>query len=116
MPNALASCPDVTIPNGTAVSNIIKAREVYEDSDAFSLFAPSALDVHTYVIEVTPDISAAVPVWVVLNDGVSDVTPPAANKASVYPAPAFEAFRIKDQTGNVAADRTWKMRKLFNYN
>jgi hypothetical protein len=115
MPNAVVVCPNVTIPNGTSVSNEVKAREVFQDADAIALFAPAALDAHTYVIEVCPDIDATSPTWSVLNDAVSDVGPPAAGKAVVYPAPAISAFRIKDQTGNVAADRTWKMTKIYNY-
>ena len=114
MANQVVRCPSLTIANGAASSNVIKASEVYADADAIALFAPAVLDAHTFVIEVTADVSASPVVWNVLSDAVSDVGPPAAGKCVIYPAPAIEAFRITDQSGNVAADRTFKMLKIYN--
>jgi hypothetical protein len=107
--------PDITIPNGAAVSNIVRSS-TYDDAVALGITAPAALDAHTYVIEVNddPDATAADPEWVVLQAGGADVGPPAAAKGRTYQEMCFfGAFRIKDQTGNVAADRTWKCAKQW---
>jgi len=109
--------PDIVILSGAAVSNIIRSS-TYDDAVALSLIAPSALDAHTYVLEVndSPDAVSADTDWVVLQAGdtPTDVGPPAAGKARVYQELCFfGAFRIKDQTGNVAADRTWKCQKQW---
>lgn len=108
---------DITIPIGTAVSNIIRAN-TYDDAVALSLIGPAALDAHTYVIEVndSTDAVAGDADWAVLQAGdvSADVGPPAAAKARVYSELCFfGSFRIKDQTGNVAAPRTWKCNKQW---
>jgi hypothetical protein len=109
--NTNISCPDVTIPSGSASSNII-SRGVIGDAAAITLYAPAALDAHTYVIEVSRTLDAtSSSTWSVLSNGVADITPPAAGKVTVYPFPNWQSFRIKDQSGNVAADRTWGMTK-----
>ena len=107
-------CADITIANGTAASAWVKARETYDDADFIALFGPSALDAHTFVIELTDDPDAAAPNTYVWNNSSSDIGPPAAGKATQFPTPVARGFRIKDQTGNVVADRTWKMQKSYS--
>jgi hypothetical protein len=109
--------PDVTIPIGASVSNIVRAS-TYDDAVAISLIGPASLDAHTFVIEVnnSTDAAAADTDWVVLQAGdtPADVGPPDALKARVYQELCFfGAFRIKDQTGNVAAERTWQAQKQW---
>lgn len=101
--------PNITIPNGTAVSNILKSSELH-GVETISLYGPAALDAgHTYTLEVTDDQEAtASSTWYTWNNGTADLNPPQANKGVSYPNFAFAAFRIKDSTGNVAADRTWR--------
>jgi hypothetical protein len=108
-------CEPVLIPIGTAVSQIVRSRDTFDDAASISLFGPTALDGgHTYIIEVTYDPDAAVPVWNTLqaNDPPTDVSPPGASKArTYYDLPTYKGFRIKDSTGNVAANRSWLMVK-----
>lgn len=114
MAYSITRCADIVIPNGTADSNVIKAREVYDDAILLMLVGPTVLDAHTYVIQVCDDPDAAVPVWSNWNNGTSDIAPPAASKATTYPGLAGRGFRIHDSTGNVAADRTWNLYKQHN--
>lgn len=110
--------PDVTIPNGTAVSNVIKAREVYSDAVGIMLYGPASLEADTFKIEVSPDPDAGTPVWNDLqDDSATNVAPPGADKARAYYILALAGgFRITDASGNVGADRTWKMTKIFKMN
>lgn len=110
----ITNCQSLTIANGGTTSNVLKAREVYQDADTITLYAPAALDAATFTIEGTDDPDAAVPVWTTLYDGGSDVTAPPAGKHSVYPCPTFQGFRIKSSIA-VAADRVWRVTKAFKY-
>ena len=110
----ITKCADVTISNGGTTSNVVKAREVFQDADTITLFAPAVLDAVTFTIEGTDDPDAAAPTWTTLYDGANDVLPPPAGKHSVYACPTFQGFRIK-ASGPVAADRTWRMSKAFKY-
>lgn len=99
----------ITILNGAANSNVLKAREVYEDALFIILYAPAALDAFTFTIEVTADPEAAAPVFVTLQQGTTpaDAAPPLAGKARAYgEIPAAMGFRIHSSS-NVAADRVW---------
>ena len=111
---AIVNCPSLTIANGGTTSNVLKSREVYQDADTITLYAPAALDAVTFTIEGTDDPDAVSPVWTTLYDGASDVVPPPAGKHSVYPCPTFQGFRIKASVA-VAADRTWRVTKAFKY-
>lgn len=110
MSRFVKACPDVKIAAGQSISNVVISHNVYDDSFAISLFAPSALDAaHVYTIEVSPNPDDPSPLWVTLFDGTANVAPPAAGLAQVYISPVWRAFRIHDTTGTAAADRIWKM-------
>lgn len=119
---AVARIGKITIPNGTAVSNVIKARECYEDAEEILLEGPAALDAHTYVLEVTDDADAifGATVWRAFQSGspAADVAPPAAAKSIAYASGLLsaDAFRIRDTSGNVAADRIWIATKQYRVN
>ena len=110
---------DLTIPINTDVSNIIKAREVYDDAASISLLAPATLDGVTFTLQVTDDFDATTSsTWRTLqvNDPPTDINPPAAGKArTYYDLPTYAAFRIK-ASGNVAAARTWALIKNSPHN
>lgn len=99
----------ITIPNTGTDSNVLKAREAYEDALFIVLYAPAALDATTFTIQVTADPEAAAPVWVTLQQGTTpaDANPPLAGKARAYgELPGCMGFRIHS-SGAVAADRIW---------
>lgn len=105
-------CPDVKIPSGSAVSNTVLSKKVYDDAYQIMLVSPAALDAgHAYVLEVAADPDN--PVWVPVFDQklAANLALPAVSLAQVYSDPCWPAFRIHDTTGNVAADRIWKMAK-----
>lgn len=104
----IASCGDVTIPNGSAASPAIKWREQYEDALDITIFVPSALNgLAGLKIQVTPDPDAAAPVWYDLNSA----TLPAAGLAQTFSIVA-KGFRIFS-TANATADTTFKIQKRF---
>jgi hypothetical protein len=113
MPSQITSCPDITIPSGDTVSNIVRAKEVYGDAVGIMLYAPAVLT-ETCVIEVTHDREATtLSTFVTLQDGspLTDVAPPTAGKAIPYfNLATAAAFRIKAGSA-VGADRTFKMTK-----
>lgn len=105
----------VTIASGASASRWVTSDLEYGDALALALYAPAALDAHTYVFEVTQDPTAASPVVRVFQAGdpLADQGPPLANKARTYfDLCTFAAWRIKDQTGTAAADRTWAVDKV----
>lgn len=111
-------CMPLTIPNGSANSNVLKAREQYADAEELMLYAPAALDVLTFTIEVTDDPDAAAPVFRTLQSGspLADVPPPAAGKAISF-AGLSSAMGIRiHASGNVAADRVWAVSKQYRAN
>lgn len=110
-----ASVQNLVILSGASASNWLPLS-VLSDADALIVMSPT-LDAHTFVFEVTydvqPDVTAPTHTFV-WNNGTSDVAPPATGKATVYPVPnGFTGIRIKDQSGNVAADRTFHVRKVY---
>jgi|SRR6185312_519937 len=116
MSRFVVECPDVKIPSGTAVSNVIESEKIYDDAVAITLQAPGTLDAHTFVLEVdiqSDTAFAANPLWTPVFDfsKAANITLPAAGLAQVYQNPSWKRFRIHDTTGNVAADRIWKMCK-----
>src|ERR1700746_1466092 len=96
----------LTIPNGAAVSNFWRARDVYEDAEEIVLHAPTVLDALTFTIQVTDNIDAAVVVWRTLQSGSApaDVNAPAATKSLAFSSGVLssDAIRIAS-SGNVAA-------------
>jgi len=64
MPSFEARCPDLVIPNTTSDSNVLKAREVFEDADVITLYGLLTTDgAITYTIQVTNNIDAAAPTF-----------------------------------------------------
>jgi hypothetical protein len=99
----------ITILNGAINSNVLKAREAYEDALFIVLYAPAVLDAFTFTIEVTADPEVAAPVFVTLQQGTTpaDAAPPLAVKARAYgEIPGAMGFRIHSSAA-VAADRIW---------
>lgn len=115
---ATVKVADLTIPNTASVSNVLKAREAYEDAEELTLYAPAALGAATYTIEVTDDPDVAAPVWRTFQEGTTpaDAAPPLAAKARAYAAlAATMGVRIKSSIAEVA-DRTWKVSKQYRTN
>lgn len=109
---SIVECPDIVTANGATNSNVVKAAEVYDDTDVICIMAPAGAEAST--IEVCDDITAAVPLWFALQDSTpADVAGPAAGKARFYTIPA-KAFRLKYAAG-VAAARTYKVNKRMAF-
>ena len=108
----------LTIPNGQANSNVLKAREAHEDAEELMLYAPAVLDALTFTIEVTDDPDAVTPVWRTFQSGETpaDVSPPAATKARSYENLTSAAGIRIHASGNVAADRIWEVTKQYRTN
>jgi hypothetical protein len=107
---------DATIAAGNNASRIISSKSEYHDAAAIAIFSPSTLDAHTFVIEVNESQDAtASSTWKILEDSSGNpVGVPAAGRARWYPELAsVGAFRIRDNTGNVAADRTFAIGKTW---
>jgi hypothetical protein len=103
-------CPNVVIASGQTRSNVVRADYVYNDAEMITLYAPTALDVTTFSLQVTDNPDANPIVWNTLNDGVVDIVAPAANRACTYPANNWAAFSILAGSA-VAAERVWRMTK-----
>lgn len=113
---AVAKLKDLVVPNGTNVSNILKAREIYEDAITVGLTGENVTDgALTYTVEVTDDLEpAAGGVWSTLQEAGADYAPPLQGKAKRLPleALAYTGIRIKS-SGNVTADRTFGASKQY---
>ena len=112
--------PDAVILTGASVSNIFRAKETYEDGDIIIVEAPAAYaDAHTFVFETSMDEKAtAASTWSRGQAGDPRVDmglPPAGKTWFIYELAYALAFRVKDLTGNVTADTTWKLSKRFQY-
>lgn len=106
----IIKCPDITIPLGSTDSNVILGDEVYNDAYAICIYGPSTLDPYAFTIYVSPNPKDTVPTWVILNDNVSDINAPPANRAIVYESFSAKAFKIVSAHA-VSADMTWNMTK-----
>lgn len=95
----------IRISTGTSVSNSIAMSDL-EGMTAFTLFAPTLTDAHTYVLQVSHDGGTT---FLNLNDGTADISAPASGKAIAYPNPPCTHLRIKDSTGNVTANADFFM-------
>jgi hypothetical protein len=99
----------VTIPNGTNASRAVFSAYEYSDAVAISIQAPAALDAQTFTLEGSQDGST----WATLSDGTADIPVPAAGKIIQYTELlSVNYWRIKS-SGNVAADRTFKVTKQW---
>ena len=116
MSTASNKLADLVIPNGTNVSNIWKAREVYEDANEVLLLAVNVTDgAITYTVEVTDDFEpTAGGFWSTLQEAGADFAPPLAGKSKALPRVALGStgIRIKS-SANVTADRTWGASKQY---
>lgn len=121
MARACAKLKDLVIPNGAAVSNIILAREVYEDADVLLLTGEAVADgALTYTIDVTDDIEpSAGGVWrtfqIVNGAALADWPAPNVNtKAAAIPRDALASTGLRvHASGNVTADRTFGLSKQY---
>ncbi len=119
---AVAKIGDFVIPNGAAVSNIIAAREGYEDAENIIAESIDMGDVATFTLETTSDadpLAATGVTWrtfQILNGAtLADfVIPNNATKSYLLPWGVASAtgLRIK-ASGNVTAIRTLRLSKLF---
>jgi hypothetical protein len=111
-----AKLPDLIIPSGTNVSNIWKAREIYEDAEDIELLADSVVDgVITYTLEITNDFEpSAGGFWATLQDAAADVAPPLTGKSKALPREALSATGIRvKSSANVTANRNWRASKRY---
>lgn len=102
----------LTILSGQANSNAIIAAQI-QDAAAIGIISPATLDGgHTFVIEVNVERDASGN-WAILKDRDGNNSyVPVQDTAAWYPElVAFPAFRIRDTTGNVAADRAFTIIK-----
>lgn len=103
--------PDLTIPSGAAVSNVLNAKQHYEDAAAIVIQSPATLDALTFKIEVSIDGVT----YVDYQEGatLADVPMPAAdNGIALDLLCAWPYFRLA-ASGNVAADRVFMVAKHF---
>lgn len=97
-----ATLRSLVIPNGTDVSNELDIQAV----EAIGIVAPDTLDAVTFNVEVAADKGGTT--WGILTteDGVDvELTQGVATPINVAP---WRSIRIK-ATGNVAADRTFRV-------
>lgn len=115
----LVALPDLVIPSGSNVSNVLNGKLTYADAIIISIYSPATLDAHTFQIKVSYDDTAVVYAAgtfrvLEIGDPAADATPPTAGRArSYFELPGYAAFCIFDASGNVAADRTFKAFKLW---
>lgn len=104
--------PDAIISAGQANSQTMDWAKDFFDSEAISIEAPAALDVLTFTIQVSQDGTN----WGDLQDsaGTAIGVPSAANAARTYNGiiTAMKFWRIHG-SGNVAADRNFKISKVW---
>lgn len=117
---ANAKVGDFLIASGTSVSNIITAREGYEDAYFLGVTSIDMGDAATFTLEVTSDPNpVAGSVWrtfQILNGAtLADfVIPNTSTKGYGLPREvvSFTGLRIK-ASGNVSADRTLRLSKQY---
>lgn len=115
MSRHVATCPDLVIPSGSNVSNILPWSSVFGDAESITIAGPSALDAaYIFVFQVSmKNEPATTDTFYIMNNGLVNVTAPPINVAIHYPAFACGGFRIYTASGNVASDRTWKVIKSY---
>lgn len=121
MSYAVAKLKDLVIPNGTSVSNILLAREVYEDAIRMLVTGEAVADgVITYTLDVTDDSEpTAGGVWrtlQILNGAVlADFPLPNVNtKTCGLPIEALASTGMRvHSSAPVTADRTFGAAKQY---
>lgn len=113
---AAIQCPDIVIPNGTAVSNWVYPERVHGDAVDIILMPQTSFPATTVqvsykkIVEDGAPTTAGTDIFDLYDDQPTPVivSAPAAGQAREYIIPY--AFRLK-AAGNVGADRTCKMMK-----
>lgn len=105
----VAGIADVTIASGDTISRVVDGKYEYADATAINIQSPATLDAVTFTIEVSYDGTT----FATLNDGTSDIAPPAAGKSRQYiEMLGTKSFRLKASSA-VSADRTFKLTKQY---
>jgi hypothetical protein len=110
--------PDLTIPTGSNVSNILNAN-IFEDAQSITLHGPSTLgadSAFTYTLEVSEKRDAvSTDQWNTLQAGdpVADVSAPGVSKSRDYPEWVRSGSVRLKSSANVTAPRTWKASKQW---
>lgn len=116
MPLRTVKVADLVIPNGSNISNIFTAREVYEDAEQLVATGENVTDgALTYTWEGTDDAApTAGGTWSTLVDAGADAAPALQGKAKLLPYQglALTGLRIKSSS-NVTANRTWGSSKQY---
>lgn len=100
---------NVVIASGQSATRAIFGPYEYSDATTIMIQSPAALDALSFTIEVSQDGTN----WATLTDGFSNLPVPGAGKAAQYTDMlASKYFRIK-ASGNVAADRTFRVSKQW---
>lgn len=100
----------VTIPSGSAVSNAL-GDSFLKFLRSIAIYAPAILDAaNTYNVQVCAVLEPADGDWRDLTDlGGTNVVLTAGEVIIIESAGTFRGLRIKDVTGNVAADRVFQV-------
>jgi len=118
MISSYAQLPPITIPNGTAVSALVRGVYMYHDAVGLMFYSPATLPESVY-FEINQDENATETStgWVALQSyasgALANVVLPAAGCAQVYQEVVFSGcFRLRSTT-NVAADRVFTANKVW---
>jgi hypothetical protein len=116
MSDSYASLPDLVVPSGQVVSNVLPGVYTYHDAKSLELYGTDGAYPEAATLEVNQDQNAtnASSGWVTANDAGADLTPPAAGKSKSFGEAVIGAgsLRIK-LAGAAAANRTWKANKKW---
>lgn len=116
MSDSYASLPDLVIPNGSNVSNVLPGVYCFHDAKSLELYGTDGAYAETYTLEVNQDQNAnnGTAGWVTANDAGADLTPPAAGKSKSFGEAVVGAGSLRLKSGVVvAATRTWKANKKW---
>lgn len=108
MANFIATCEDLVIASGQTSSRVVTSALETADSSQINIQSPGTLP-DTVTIQVSHDNST----WATLYDGTADVGVPPAGKGSVYDNISFPYWKLVAGSA-VAANRTFKLSKLYN--
>jgi hypothetical protein len=107
-----ATVPPFIIPLGDSESNELDWKGVMQDAEGLCVIAPADLAADTFTWEVSHDLGVT---WATLNDLTNTaVEVPDEGCAIIYNGvfSGIDRLRIK-ASGNVAADRTFTLRKIW---
>lgn len=105
---------DLTIPNGTALSNVISGNEgkiTFGGSYAISIFGPAVLT-GAVTVQVAPVNNPSAGDWVNLSVSGADVTV-AALKCIIIANPSFLALRLSSAATELA-DRVFRLLAMLD--